>query len=687
MDTPEISASQNISMNDDLTELLRQEELKLPAPEDDSVRKLVEPTQTFNAETPGGELHEFFEAHPNAEGVVVLSRGQAPLGLVMRNEYYQKLGSPYGRDLFLMRSVQLVMNPRPLIVDVSVDIATISMIAMNRPQKELYDMVIVTEAEKFLGVVSIKRFMIELSRNREKEIELLKKQKDILRLANEAEVGHRLQIEEKNNELRERSQAVKNLLDNAGQGFLSFGRDLQISEEHSLECVQIFRSPIGGKNFPELMEKHVSQENLAMMGKVFNNVFNAPKDLQQKVYLSLLPSEFTIYNKAVAVEYKVIQHAGHKRMMLILTDITEKKELEQKMEQERRNLGLVVKALAQQSEVNAAFDEFIGFVQQEAPALLRAAPDPATALKELFRAIHTFKGDLSQIGLHNTAARLHELENGLAELCEHADACDAHQLVDLISGWDAAEIISEDKRVITKALGRSFFENEERFLISKDKLLEVERLVYRILPREEQDLVMPLLRDLRRHNIKNLLKAQEDYLATLAARLDKAIEPLDVTGDDVLVDKEIYHKFLKSLVHVFRNMIDHGIETPEERLEAGKRELGRISCQVKRKGDSRFKISISDDGAGINPDRIIALALAKGILDPTQAATLNNDEIYAILFMDAFSTKDEVTTLSGRGVGLAAVKAEVQQLGGRVSVWSSPGEGTTFSFILPLLED
>lgn len=670
---------------EELKAMTQQEERDDPFGEENNVRRLVEPSQTFSPEAPGGELHDFFEGHPSAESVVVLDKSCAPKGLVMRNDYYQKLGSPYGRDLFLKRAVKLVMNPHPLIVDVSVDIATISRMAMNRSQRELYDSVIVTEDERFLGVVSIKRFMIELSKNKEKEIELLKKQKDILRMANEAEVLHRRQIEEKNSELRERNDAIKNLLDNAGQGFLTFGSDLLISEEHSLQCVHIFRSPIGGKNFLELMEKHASAEFLEIMDEVFRNVFTAGKNLQQKVYLSLLPGEFCIYNKSVAVEYKVILHGGCKRMMLVLTDITDKKELENKMEQERRNLTLVVRALSQQAEVNEAFEDFAQFVRQDAPRLVWDAASTATALAELFRAMHTFKGDFAQLGLHNTADRLHELEDGLAELCDTADTCSMEQLEELVACWDPAEIMAEDKAVIVKALGKSFFETEERFLISKAKLMELERRVAKVLPKAEREAVLPLISNLRRRNVKELLKIHEDNINTLALRLGKALGPLAVSGDDVLVNKDDYQKFFKTLTHVFRNMVDHGIEAPDERLENGKHEQGRITCSVARQGEERFSITIADDGVGIDADAIRGLALARGIVDSSQAASMTDAETYDILFHDAFSTREEVTSLSGRGVGLAAVREAVEELGGDISVWSAPGEGASFRFTLPLL--
>lgn len=652
--------------------------------EEDTIRKLVEQTKTFHADDPGVELNAFFNEHTDAEGVVVVDDDHAPVGLVMRNDYYQKLGSMYGRALFLKRSAKLVMNPHPLIVDVSVDIATISTIAMNRPLSEVYDMVIITDEERLLGVISIKRFMVELSQNREKEIVLLKQQKEILHRANEAETRHRTQIEEKNSELRERSDAIKNLLDNAGQGFLSFGDDCVISNEYSLECVHLFRGPIEGKNFVELIRRHLPEDTQGMIGQIFENVLGAAQNLQQKVYISLLPTELTIYNKIVRVEYKVTQHASKKRMMLVLTDITEKKELEQKMARERRNLQMVVKALAKQSDVNMAMDEFTSFMNRDAEALVRDAATPADALSEIFRVVHTFKGDFAQYGLHNTAALLHEMENGLSEMMGWETPPTKTELLETVTPWDAEAILVEDKSIIMDALGRRYFETEERFLISKERILTIEKRVEERLDEQSRQEVLHMLRSLRRHNVKELLGAYNEYMEALAGRLGKAIEPIAVTGDDIHIDKEQYQKFFKALVHVFRNMVDHGIETPETRLEAGKREMGLIQCRVELDDEKAFHISISDDGAGIDPEAIKAKAVEKGFISADQAAGMDDHKAYDLLFVDAFSTKSDVTSLSGRGMGLAAVKAELEAIGGAMSIKSKSGQGTEFQFTIPV---
>ncbi|NDY57474.1 hypothetical protein G3N56_12085 [Desulfovibrio sulfodismutans] len=655
--------------------------------EDQSIKNLVEQAMTFPASALGGTVHAFFKEHPDADGVAVLD-GDRPAGLIMRNEFYQKLGSLYGRDLFMTRPIRLIMNPAPLIVEVSVDVASIAVIAMNRDPNHLYDMVLVTEEDSYLGVVSIKRFMLELSRGRGRQIELLNEQQEILRLANEAEILHRQQIEVKNNELRDRNEAVKNLLDNAGQGFLSFGADLAISEEYSLECVQLFRVQIGGRRFPELLARHLPSETQATVDEVLGGIFLAAKPLQQKVFLSLLPGELIIHDRAVRAQYKLIRRQDEIRMMVILTDVTERKRLEREMAEERNNVKMVVRALSRQSEVlsaMAAFREFAGNLGPDVAAL--GADDcAATALAEIFRQVHTFKGDFAQLGLHNTAAALHELENALAVLA-NGPPPSREALADVLSGMDAELILERDVAILTGILGESFFGGSESLRVDKRALLDLEGRVGSLLSGAAREAVLAELRVLRRHNVKDILAPYGDYLAGLAERLEKAVAPLLVTGDDVFVDRVPREAFVKALVHVFRNMIDHGLEDMDERLATGKPETGTIACHVARAGEDMVRLEVSDDGRGIDVARVLAKAMQKGLVTPQAAGSMAPEAVYDLLFRDDFSTRDEVSLLSGRGVGLAAVRAETERLGGAVRVESEPGRGSRFIFTLPLFPD
>jgi chemotaxis family two-component system sensor histidine kinase/response regulator PixL len=158
---------------------------------------------------------------------------------------------------------------------------------------------------------------------------------------------------------------------------------------------------------------------------------------------------------------------------------------------------------------------------------------------------------------------------------------------------------------------------------------------------------------------------------------------LKLSGAEVLVDKAIIERIYDPLVHLLRNAFDHGIEYPNVRRQQGKPEPGLISLKVFHRGGQTI-IEVSDDGQGLNLDRIGARAVEMGLLTPQELATISDERLSDIIFEPGFSTANQVSELSGRGVGLDIVRTQLSQLKGTISVVSQPGVGTTFILRLPL---
>ncbi|MGJ8590867.1 MAG: chemotaxis protein CheA, partial [Yoonia sp.] len=152
-------------------------------------------------------------------------------------------------------------------------------------------------------------------------------------------------------------------------------------------------------------------------------------------------------------------------------------------------------------------------------------------------------------------------------------------------------------------------------------------------------------------------------------------------GEDTEVDRIMIERLVDPLTHILRNAVDHGVEAGPQRIQSGKDEAGCITLSAAHRS-GRVVIEVSDDGAGVQRDKVLASAIAKGLVPPT--AQLSDGEIDRLLFMPGFSTADEVTNLSGRGVGMDVVNSEIRRLGGRVAIISQPGKGTTISISLPL---
>ncbi|MGA0594550.1 chemotaxis protein CheA [Enterovirga sp. CN4-39] len=166
-----------------------------------------------------------------------------------------------------------------------------------------------------------------------------------------------------------------------------------------------------------------------------------------------------------------------------------------------------------------------------------------------------------------------------------------------------------------------------------------------------------------------------------AAQLGKEVDFI-TSGGEAEADRAVAEALFELLLHVLRNAIDHGLEAPELRVQAGKPACGRIVLSARPLRD-RVVLEVSDDGRGIDPAVIRQLAALRGLLDPEQAAAMTDSEAIDLIFAPGFSTASSVTDLSGRGVGMDAVRAGAQRLGGRVEVESTLGRGTTVRLVLP----
>src|SRR5271166_320875 len=158
---------------------------------------------------------------------------------------------------------------------------------------------------------------------------------------------------------------------------------------------------------------------------------------------------------------------------------------------------------------------------------------------------------------------------------------------------------------------------------------------------------------------------------------------IEMEGKETELDKTIIEAIKDPLTHLVRNSVDHGIELPEARVKAGKDRAGRLILRAFHEG-GQVNIEITDDGAGLNLDRIRQKALERGVITADQAARMTEREIFNLIFLPGFSTAEKVTNVSGRGVGMDVVKTNVENIGGNVDVQSTPGQGTTVRVKIPL---
>ena len=196
------------------------------------------------------------------------------------------------------------------------------------------------------------------------------------------------------------------------------------------------------------------------------------------------------------------------------------------------------------------------------------------------------------------------------------------------------------------------------------------------LTRQIQDSVMAI----RAQPVKSVFQRMPRLVREVANMTGKQAR-LVMDGENTEVDKTVIERLADPITHMLRNAIDHGLESPEERKAAGKNPEGVVRLAALHRS-GRIVIEVQDDGKGINRERVLSIAVKKGLISPD--ITLTDEEIDNLIFLPGFSTADKISDVSGRGVGMDVVKRSVQALGGRISITSRPGLGSTFTLSLPL---
>lgn len=462
--------------------------------------------------------------------------------------------------------------------------------------------------------------------------------------------------------VKTKGDQVSALLDNSGQGFLSFRGDLVVEPEFSHPCLAFFGGSPAGQPIDDLLfsgDEHARDT----LRSCIEEALAEEDSSRAELYLSLLPEEISIGRRILKTEFKPLDQA----IMVVLTDITGEKALAAQVARERTRLEMIVSAVTYGNDFFDAVAEFTGFVQDGA-GMWRGRDRTV-----LYRAIHTFKGTFNQLGFHHLPTALHDVESALQRLGSRAGASDAATMV-FSRDWQA--ILNADLETVRDALGDDFMARRGVVTVTPEQAKRFERFARGLLSENEVPDVLEEIAAIRTVSLRQAIGDFDKMIHQISTRLEKEVAPLVVEGDDVRIDPEVFGPFLRSLGHVFRNAVDHGIEDPDSRLSTGKSEIGTITCAIRRL-DGALDIDIADDGAGIDIETL-----------RRRAAELTADDVSGwdladLVFADGISIRTEATELSGRGVGMTAVKASVEELGGSVRIDSRPGRGTHFLFHIP----
>lgn len=489
-------------------------------------------------------------------------------------------------------------------------------------------------------------------------------------------------VKARTDDLNERNHRVTALLNNSGEGFLSFGRDMIVEPEFSRECRSFFGENIAGKDIASLLCEN-DEPIASFFRRTFSLILNTDDDFKKEMLMGVLPGELKLRGLNVRIKYRAMKNAG--KTMLVLTDITKEKRLEEKIAEERLRLRLVVTSILNRDDVIDICTSFRSFLKKYSEACSGDGRAVARVINELYRQIHTFKGLFSQFDFLHLPHALHSHETLLSKIRTNGSPS-LEPVRAAIAESGLLDHLEKDQAIVKEILGDSFFTPGSEFTIDEKRLRTFEEEVVTACRAGGNDRladqILALISSLRKVNLKKMLRLYPGHTLALAKKLGKEVKPFLVTGDDVLVNPEIFVAFTESLVAVFRNTVAHGIETVNEREKAGKAPAGTVNCSVSEI-DGSIIIKISDDGRGIDPAVVHRAALACELRNEVQLEGLTTRQKLLLVFEDGLSALGGVDEISGRGFGLAAVKKELENLHGTASIESELGRGVSIICTIP----
>ncbi len=459
-------------------------------------------------------------------------------------------------------------------------------------------------------------------------------------------------VESRTAALESRNQDMRMLLDSVQQGFCTIDAQGTMSEERSAAVGELL-GDVESNSFAELIAQH--DEKTAewlefALGEVFDGI------MPVEVTLDQMPKRCHANDRVLDLQYNpVMDDQGELRALaVVVSDITAEVEREE-LEAENRELMAMI------DRISSDKAGFLEFFQEASDIVLQLQERSNQDLPLLKRRIHTLKGNASIFGLPKLAEACHEIEDYIAE---HNELPEETMWSEVFARWNR---VQENLNKITSDSDTGLSLDDE----------EYDAVLQGILNNEPRKVIATRIASWRLEPTARRMTRLAEQAQALGRRLGKGDLRVSIEGSNLHTEPKCWRDFWSSFVHVIRNAVDHGLETPQERLASGKPAEGHVSFATRIDRD-RFIVSVSDDGGGIDWQKLSEVASQKGLPANSKA------ELVEVMFADGVSTVDQISDTSGRGVGMAAVRASCERLGGNIKVDSVEGEGTTFHFDFPL---
>ena len=480
-------------------------------------------------------------------------------------------------------------------------------------------------------------------------------------------------VEARTATIREKQRDMRLILDNVETGLVTVDLQGRLSAESSRVAQEWFGPPVAGAPLSSWLAAH--DPNFAdWLDLGLESVGEGM--LPPEVALGQLPGQMKKADRTYALAYQRITPedsalpapgderrsqprpeavaARPEKILVIISDITERLRAEAQGRRQAELLGFL-------RHISRDKQGFVEFLDEAAEIVATLRASNTADLPQRKRLLHTLKGNAAIFGMHELAEVCGALETCMAE---NQTVPDDSAMGTLFQAWDSV------RTDLAALLGES---EEEGIDLAAG---EHASLLRAVLDGTDRERIAAMLRSLHCEPAAKRLARAAQQLQALAERLGKPHVQVVVQANGLRLDRAHFQPFWAEFIHVLRNTIDHGVEPVQQRLERGKPLQATVQVTASIAGQA-LVVAVEDDGPGIDWGRLKAKGLAQGLAVDTDAA------LTELLFASGISARDEVSDVSGRGVGMGAVRAACMALGGTVQVHSRPGLGTRLHFVMP----
>ena len=484
-------------------------------------------------------------------------------------------------------------------------------------------------------------------------------------------------VEKRTADLKRANQYLKTMANSIGQALLMFNESGVCLPVYTKTVTHLFGVDPTGENISDVLL--LSEKDKKSFHDWCQITFQGMIPFKDTLNLSL--RRIKIYKdeteRLINLEYFPVKNSKGQLVNIVLvgTDVTEEELSKKELEEQNKYVTMILKIIENKESFVSAFKEARDFLNQA----LKHLDDlnNIDSRNEVNRHLHSIKGICSLYEINEITSYIHNIEQQIAKAEESFEIAFPPDIKNEISKKieKLSEIILSFAEEIAPVIGDAILTDSPTKEIYKKDIDSF----YKMLQTKDGGLAKDFQKQFKSISLNYYFKGYELLLQSLAKKLSKKIKPFQIIGGEISIPDNKYQDVFNVFSHLFRNCLDHGIETPDERIQLGKDPEGQISLKADIIGNE-LVINISDDGSGIDQNRVRRAAVKVGI----DTEKMTEAQIKALIFSPRLSTASEKTEVSGQGMGMSAVKDIIEKNNGNIEVFSSKKDGTTYTISLKI---